>query len=149
MPISLLQNRVFHVLVVSARLKNDSTNEDGTHMSWTAQLPIDFDSFSDVPCIRQESYMSAKRRYARPTSSSSQTLSASASDDNGNGSGFKKEYEGKKLTEGKYVSLERLCKVSSSSEEGGSRWDMVSRLFLSFFLAFSSMERRNRLIIMV
>jgi hypothetical protein len=111
-----LQDRVFPVLVISARstTPENSSTSPTRRKSWTVQLPIDFDSFSSDPCVERKSYMRRKPsdkyiRYDCPPETKR--------DLNGHG--------GNKLTVGKYVSLERL----SQTQSGGHCWDMVRLRF--------------------
>jgi hypothetical protein len=98
--LSMLEDRVFHVLAVTARSYRTENPSELSH-SFTVQLPIDYNTFSEP------------------------------SDD-------QRKRQGKKLTEGNYVSLERLVgaprrvsvdaaqQVKPTDGDDHHRWDMVS-----------------------
>jgi len=127
----LLQHRVFHVLVVTTQTyRADSSTE--LSQSTTVQLPIDYASFADVDCVKARSHVRTSGSslcYYFPQSIERHGLQPNVT---------QKSREGKKLTEGRYVSLERLLGASASSSSGNDitqrtdaarddhhRWDMV------------------------
>jgi hypothetical protein len=114
-----LQERVFPVLVISARSTPANSTPSTTRHSWTVQLPIDFDSFSSDPYMERKSYMRRKPsdKYLRYDCPPETTRDL-------------KGHGGNKLTVGKYVSLERL----SQTQSGGYRWDMVRLRFSTAYL---------------
>lgn len=118
--LSLLQDRVFHVLVVTA---NTYQKEAPSELckSFTVQLPIDYASFGDVKIVQETSRMKMRgssQCYHFPSSAESgSTLDAN-----------QKQRQGKKLTEGTYVSLERLIGADSANNDR-HRWDMVGLVF--------------------
>jgi hypothetical protein len=101
--------------------------------SFTVQLPIDYASFGDVKIIQERSRMKTKGSslcYQFPSSA------GSGPTPNAN----QKQRQGKKLTEGTYVSLERLTSASRAQTDGVAqraessdndchRWDMVGFVF--------------------
>ncbi|KAI4618577.1 hypothetical protein J4E80_005179 [Alternaria sp. BMP 0032] len=99
--------------------------------SFTVQLPIDYASFGDVKIMQERSRMETKgssQLYRFP----SDTGSGATPDAN------QKQRQGKKLTEGTYVSLERLIGASKTRVDGDAaqqaespdndhhRWDMMT-----------------------
>lgn len=131
--LSLLQDRVFHALIITMNTyKTESLSE--LALSLTVQLPIDYASFEDVKVMQERSRMKTKgssQIYQFPSSAGS----GSTPDAN------QKQRQGKKLTEGTYVSLERLISASAvptdgdvaqqaeSSDSNRHRWDMVGLFF--------------------
>ncbi|KAH9860543.1 hypothetical protein J1614_011874 [Plenodomus biglobosus] len=108
----LLNDRVFHVLVVTLHSRFVPPNHDGTvtrRQSITVQLPIDFDSFRSVETIMQRSHLIKKGscRYYVPRSSPQHPITAK-----------QQERKGNKLVEGNYVSLEHV-------HEANLDWDAV------------------------
>ncbi|KAF1845737.1 uncharacterized protein K460DRAFT_366588 [Cucurbitaria berberidis CBS 394.84] len=104
--LSLLEDRVFHVLIVTAHSTCPPHASSGGPRSFTVQIPVDIESLSDVNTIRQRSHVTKKgssRRYHLPSDALNETLPPTEA---------QKKKIGKKLTEGNYVSLERLCKAS-------------------------------------
>jgi hypothetical protein len=131
--LSLLQDRVFHVLVVTARTYH-ADDPSVLSQSYTIQLPVDYESLDDVAIIRQRSHIKAlgsSRCYHVPSDAGSPLSQPSA---------LQKKRQGRKLTEGTYVSLERLLRAPKTvsvddntrqrAEPGNDdyhhRWDMVS-----------------------
>ncbi|CAN9392204.1 unnamed protein product [Alternaria sp. RS040] len=118
--LSLLQDRVFHVLVVTANTYQKEAPSE-LYKSFTVQLPIDYASFGDVKIVQETSRMKMRgssQCYHFPSSAES----GSAPDAN------QKQRQGKKLTEGTYVSLERLIGADSANNDR-HRWDMVGLVF--------------------
>jgi hypothetical protein len=103
--LSLLQNRVFHVLCITAHSTQPTNSLSQSH---TLQLPINFPSFAPIPSMISKSHI-------HPTSLKYNNPSAN---------GRQKKQNGNKFTEGAYVSLERLC---AGMEEGEHRWDMMTK----------------------
>ena len=108
---SLLEDRVFHVLVMTAhttyRMADDSGDLQTLNIpqSFTAQLPVDFDSLSQIPTVMQRSHVEKKgssQRYQLPSDNVSGAALPTST---------QRRTIGKKLTEGNYVSLERLRKA--------------------------------------
>lgn len=100
--LGLLQDRVFHVLVVTAHSTYPLKVKPGTPQSFTAQLPIDFASLSDSNSIMKRSHFKKEGstfRYYLPSDAVTVTEE-------------RKKRVGRKLTEGNYVSLERLQQAS-------------------------------------
>jgi len=131
--LSLLQDRVFHALIVTMNTHKAESLSD-LASSFTVQLPIDYASFGDVKIMQERSRMETKgssQLYRFP----SDTGSGATPDAN------QKQRQGKKLTEGTYVSLERLIGASKTRVDGDAaqqaespdndhhRWDMVSFIF--------------------
>lgn len=118
----LLQDRVFHVLVVTTQTNHTESSSELARSS-TVQLPIDYETFKDR-IIGQRSHMkktgSARSYQIPPGREGSDPKPSDA----------QQSHQGKKLTEGKYVSLERLEAASGSStatagNSNNHRWDMV------------------------
>lgn len=129
--LSLLQDRVFHVLIVTANTYR-AGNPSELSESFTVQLPIDYATFGDVNTVQARSRMKTKGS-SQCYHFSSNAESGSIPDAN------QKQRQGKKLTEGTYVSLERLVGASKRTDIDGDvehqaksadsdhhRWDMVS-----------------------
>jgi hypothetical protein len=128
--LSLLQDRVFHVLIVTANTyRADSPSE--LSKSFTVQLPVDYASFGDVKIVQARSRMKTKGSsqcyHFTPNAEAGSTPDTN-----------QKQRQGKKLTEGTYVSLERLIGASKRTDMDGDvaqqaksadsdlhRWDMV------------------------
>ena len=130
--LSLLQDRVFHALIVTMNTYNADLSELAS--SFTVQLPMDYTSFGDVKIMQERSRMERKgssQLYRFPSNIGPD----STPDAN------QKQRQGKKLTEGIYVSLERLIGASKTRVDGDAaqqaespdndhhRWDMVSFIF--------------------
>lgn len=118
--LSLLQDRVFHALIVTMNTHKAESLSD-LASSFTVQLPIDYASFGDVKIMQERSRMETKgssQLYRFP----SDTGSGATPDAN------QKQRQGKKLTEGTYVSLERLIGADSANNDR-HRWDMVGLVF--------------------
>jgi hypothetical protein len=99
---TLLQDRVFHVLVISAQSTHHSDASFGKSKSFVIQLPVDFESFSDVGPVMEKSHIKKKGSswyYDFRTNASSPSLPPTA---------LQRKRQGNKLTEGLYVSLERI-----------------------------------------
>ncbi|KAL6709758.1 hypothetical protein ACN47E_001187 [Coniothyrium glycines] len=138
--LGFLQDRVFHVLVVTAHSTSRSNNESEASpsvsdvpQSFTAQLPIDFESLSQLETISKRSHAVRKgssTRYQYPEGSPG---AKPATD-------VQRKSKGNKLTEGNYVSVERLRKARETSPNGDTvpvgnlpesldcrhRWDMMT-----------------------
>lgn len=135
--LSLLQDRVFHVLVISVHsigrmgANSDVSESSQIPQSCTIQLPVNIDSFSNIHAITQRSRIKkdgSSQRYYLPSSTATDAVEAL---------NIQKKRTGNKLTEGKYVSVERLQKASKELPADGSpveaqladkdyqhRWDM-------------------------
>jgi hypothetical protein len=107
-----LQDRVFHVLVISGKQSTQSH---------TLQIPVDFASLSGVQQIVSRSRIMAQGSDWRYNSDANRGVAAREPA----GTATQKQRSGKKLTEGVYVSLERLLQLS---EPGSMRtqWDMMT-----------------------
>jgi hypothetical protein len=129
--LSMLEDRVFHVLVVTARSYKAESPSELSH-SFTVQLPVDYNSFSDVELM-------TRRSHVRTTGSSQCYHVPSAEGSAGTEpSDHQRKRQGKKLTEGNYVSLERLVgaprrvsdnipqQTEPTNGDYNHRWDMVS-----------------------
>ncbi|KAG9196352.1 hypothetical protein G6011_01473 [Alternaria panax] len=115
--LSLLQDRVFHVLIVTANTYRTGSPSELSKSS-TIQLPIDYASFSDVRVVQERSRMKTKgssQCYHFPSNAESGT----PPDAN------QKQRQGKKLTEGTYVSFERLISADATNSDC-HRWDMMT-----------------------
>ncbi|KAL1793344.1 hypothetical protein ACET3X_008326 [Alternaria dauci] len=115
--LSLLQDRVFHVLVVTANTYQKN-NPSELSKSFTVQLPIDYASFGDVEIMQEMSRMKARgssQCYHFPSNAESGLIPDA----------HQKQRQGKKLTEGTYVSLERLTRADSANNHC-HRWDMMT-----------------------
>ena len=138
--LSLLNDRVFHILVMTAHATYhpDNTTEglQTVHIpqSFTAQIPVDFESLSQIPNIKKKSHMKKKgssQRYHFPSNSAPGAALPTP---------LQRQKIGKTLTEGNYVSLEWLRKASKvlsidetialdvrpSETEYHHRWDMMT-----------------------
>ena len=128
----LLQHRVFHVLVVTTQTYRADNSTELSRFT-TVQLPIDYASFADVDSVKAKSHVRTSGSslcYYFPQSIERHGLQPNVT---------QKSREGKKLTEGRYVSLERLLGASTRSSSGNDttqqthaardghhRWDMVA-----------------------
>lgn len=121
--VSLLQQRVFHVLCITAHSTYDAPGEEESKArsrSHTLQLPVDIDSFRDIPAVM------SKSRYRPSTSLYDVTNHLTVE---GSVTKRQQKYNGKKFTEGVYASLERICQAHSSErrDDGLNRWDMMTK----------------------
>ena len=134
--LSFLEDRVFHVLVITvhftgpAHASSSIFRSRGGPRSITVQLPVDIESFNNINTIMQRSHVK-KKRYYLPSNAASGTSRPNET---------QQKRIGKKLTEGNYVSLERLCKASKDPPKGDGvavaasptesdyhhRWDMMT-----------------------
>ncbi|KAH7077274.1 hypothetical protein FB567DRAFT_147004 [Paraphoma chrysanthemicola] len=120
---SFLQDRVFHVLVITAHSTYVLPEQDKSttqRQSYTLQLPINFDSLRDVEAIKRASHI-------RPRS-----MIYEVKDQSAEGAGIterQNKHKGKSLTEGAYVSVERLRQApdGSGNAEPMHRWDMMTK----------------------
>jgi hypothetical protein len=123
--LSMLEDRVFHVLVVTARSYQADNPSELSH-SFTVQLPIDYSSFSDVEIVTLRSHVKTTGSSMCYDVRSGEGSAHSETDDT------QTKRQGRKLTEGNYVSLERLVSGDASQQVEPSdgdyhhRWDMVS-----------------------
>jgi hypothetical protein len=119
--VSLLQQRVFHVLCITAHStydtpsKGESTPRSQSH---TLQLPVNIESFRDVGTVMSRS------RY-RPSANLCDVTDHLTVE--GAATKRQQKYNGKKFTEGVYASLERLRQAASSTEKSLHRWDMMTK----------------------
>ncbi|RMZ73952.1 Zn(II)2Cys6 transcription factor [Pyrenophora seminiperda CCB06] len=128
----LLQHRVFHALVVTTQTYSaDSASE--LSQSITIQLPVDYASLADVDIVKAKSHVKTSGSsllYHYPQSIERYGLQPNVT---------QKSREGKKLIEGRYVSLERLLAASTrpslggktieqidATKDGHHRWDMMT-----------------------
>lgn len=97
---NILNDRVFYVLVITAHCtQNNGDDSNGAH-SFTAQLPVDSKSIRQSNTIVQRSHtkkVGSSIRYSMPASATETALTSAQQKSVGN-----------ELTEGSYVSLERL-----------------------------------------
>tara|TARA_R110002003_G_scaffold13_3_gene844 strand:+ start:3426 stop:3962 length:537 start_codon:yes stop_codon:yes gene_type:complete len=117
----LLQDRVFHVLVITAHSTHAIPSQSISQLqSHTLQLPINFDSLRDVEAITGASHI-------RPRSMIYEIKGHSI--ENSGITERQTKHKGNSLTEGVYVSVERLRQAPSTSEKEDSthRWDMMTR----------------------
>ncbi|USP79925.1 hypothetical protein yc1106_07199 [Curvularia clavata] len=118
-----LQDRVFHVLVVTTQSNHNESSSELARSS-TVQLPIDYDTFNDS--------IIGQRSYVKKTGSSRNYQIPQGHENPGSKpSDAQRSHQGKKLTEGKYVSLERLEAASASpapatGDSNNHRWDMMT-----------------------
>lgn len=117
---NMLQNRVFHVLCITAHSTYDAPSGDEggpLRQSHTLQLPIAMDSLKDIASAAQRSHIKAKsQKYEFKSQNGAQVTDAR-----------QKKTQGKSLTEGVYVSLERLRQAPRGSTENAHRWDMATK----------------------
>jgi hypothetical protein len=116
--VSLLQNRVFHVLCITAHSTYDAPGEDKPTpylQSHTLQLPVNIKSLQGIPAVKMKSHI-------RPNSQVYDVTGASVT-------ARHERHIGSKFTEGVYVSLERLMEAPSCTgiRESVHRWDMMTK----------------------
>jgi hypothetical protein len=131
--VSMLQNRVFHVICLTALSKYTATAQGGDQklraQSHTVQLPVRFESFSKIgEVLRKSNFKQRSRMYdinhrlrdASVTSNVCDTPDARQI-----------KYNGKKLTEGFYGSLERLRHAPNIDPaepyDNSHRWNMITQ----------------------
>jgi hypothetical protein len=118
---SLLHQRVFHVLCITAHSTHDFPGEPVSRtQSNTLQLPISLDSFHDCQTVMNKS------RYRPDTKIYNITHNFKSESDL---SDRQCKYLCKKFTEGIYVSLERLFSASNTDNplKDRHRWDMMTK----------------------
>lgn len=120
---SSLQDRVFHVLCITAHSTYHLPDEDESWQhpqSHTMQFPVNIESFRDVqPITLKKRFRSKSKIYNVKDSVAAQ-------------SGITKrqlEHNGNSVTEGIYVSLERVCQAPGkpNTVDNQHRWDMMTR----------------------
>jgi hypothetical protein len=119
--ISLLHERVFHVLCITAHSTHDLPGESVSRsQSNTLQLPVNIGSFRDCQAVM------SKSRYRPDTKIYSVRDQVKPESDL---SARQRKYYGKKFTEGLYVSLERLFSGSNTNDPliDQHRWDMMTK----------------------
>jgi hypothetical protein len=122
--VSLIQQRVFHILCITAHSTYDAPGEEASRarsQSHTLQLPINIESFRDVRTVM------SKSRYRPSTNVYDVTDHLTVE---GSVTRRQQKYNGKKFTEGVYASLERLRQAPSSTEnrlDSLNRWDMMTK----------------------
>lgn len=111
---------MFHVLVVTAHSLYAGEPAQEQQQALTLQLPVDIKSFSHVPAVIERSHADESfKRYKYKEGSNPADAS-------------KRKHDGNRLTEGCYVSLERLRKVQPDTNMGNStssystQWDMMT-----------------------
>jgi hypothetical protein len=107
-----LQDRVFHVLVISGKQPTQSH---------TLQIPVDMASLSGVQHIVSMSRITIQGddwRYKFDVNRGDAAREPA-------GTAMQKQRNGKKLTEGVYVSLERLLQLTEPGSER-TQWDMMT-----------------------
>ncbi|KAF2033792.1 hypothetical protein EK21DRAFT_31620, partial [Setomelanomma holmii] len=117
---SILQDRVFHVVAITAHSTYtlDTQDPSTSHLqSYTLQLPINFDSLRDVEAITRASHI-------RPSSMIYEFKGHSTN--SGGATDRQKQHTGNSLTEGIYVSVERL-REAPTGPDAVQRWDMMTR----------------------
>ncbi|CAA9962354.1 DUF3074 domain containing protein [Pyrenophora teres f. maculata] len=126
----LLQHRVFHVLVITTQTYREESSSE-LSQSITVQLPVDYASFADVDIVKAKSHVKTSGSslcYHFPQSIERHGIQPNVT---------QKSRDGKKLTEGRYVSLERLLASSTKPSlgetqqtdtvrDGHHRWDMMT-----------------------
>lgn len=121
--VSMLQHRVFHVLCITAHSTYIVLHEGESSprsQSYTVQLPVNLESFRDVESVTLKSHIRARSRIYEVTHQSTAP---------GNTTQRQVKSNGRSLTEGIYVSLERLCQAPSGPErlDNMHRWDMMTQ----------------------
>ncbi|KAF2832083.1 hypothetical protein CC86DRAFT_365981 [Ophiobolus disseminans] len=121
----LLQNRVFHVLCITAHssayhLPKASDIETMSHaQSHTMQLAINIHALQNVQSIVSRSrFQASSKTYSLKAQALVQATER------------QKKHNGNKVTEGKYCSLERLreaCDRDPDTPENYHRWDMMTK----------------------
>jgi hypothetical protein len=117
---NMLQNRVFHVLCITAHSTYNAPSADAggpLRQSHTLQLPVAIDSFKDIASVVQRSHIKPKsQKYEFKSQDGAQVTDER-----------QMKFQGKSLTEGVYVSLERLRQAPRGSTENAHRWDMATK----------------------
>ncbi|KAH8731469.1 hypothetical protein GQ44DRAFT_604193 [Phaeosphaeriaceae sp. PMI808] len=121
--ISVLQDRVFHVLCITTHSTYGVVSPNslqGPSQSHTVQLPFYFKSLCDVQTVMSKSHIRpGSLIYDNKHDTITQVEDAER----------KVKHNGNSLTEGVYVSLERLRQASTGTEKSKEqhRWDMITR----------------------
>jgi hypothetical protein len=118
---SLLQNRVFHVLCITAHSTYDAPGGDKPMpclQSHTLQLPVSIKSLQGIPAVKMKSHIRPNSQVYDVTGYLGASVTARH-----------KRHIGSRFTEGIYVSLERLMQAPSCTDIRDSvhRWDMMTK----------------------
>ncbi|KAF1945441.1 hypothetical protein EJ02DRAFT_369299 [Clathrospora elynae] len=131
---SPLQDRVFHVLVITIHTVFKTDEIDGLIQSYTVQIPVDFESFSNCPSVAARSHTKksgSTLRYHFPVDAKGPRPQRDP---------IQERRHEKRITEGKYVSLERVREAHMRQPLNGNaslpvvfddnsyshRWDMMT-----------------------
>jgi hypothetical protein len=131
--VSLLQNRVFHVICLTALSEYTATAHGGDQklraQSHTVQLPVSFESFSRIGDVLGKSHFKERSRIydishrIRGGNADSKTCDRPTA--------RQVKYNGKKVTEGFYGSLERLRHAPqidpANTYDNCHRWNMITQ----------------------
>jgi hypothetical protein len=131
--VSMLQNRVFHVICLTALSKYTATTPGGDQklvaQSHTVQLPVRFESFSRIGDVLGKSHFKERlhiydiNHRLRDGNDNSKTCAPPTD--------RQVKYNGKKVTEGFYGSLERLRHApqidSADPYDDCHRWNMITQ----------------------
>ncbi|KAF1914986.1 hypothetical protein BDU57DRAFT_520259 [Ampelomyces quisqualis] len=141
----LLRDRIFHVLCITAHslLAAPEDVEAGVLFeSHTLQLPVNMKSFQDIAAITCKSHFRLKTRtYDANDVRSNPTFNADPQKGE-----VKLKHQGKKLTEGVYVSLERLREGPRTTTQLNEThlWDMMTRSDARGITRLASWRTKNQ-----
>jgi hypothetical protein len=131
--VTMLQNRVFHVVCLTVLSKYTATAQGGDQklraQSHTVQLPVRFETFSRIGDVLGKSHFKERLRIydinhrLRDGNKHSKTCAPPTA--------RQVKYNGKKVTEGFYGSLERLRHAPqiepADSYDNWHRWNMITQ----------------------
>ena len=106
-----LQDRVFHTLTISGKQAKQSIN---------MQIPIDYISFTAIQTIRSRSRLEQQGNAFRYNTEANRIENRQTKPTD-----LQKQRNGKKITEGVYVSLERI-RIITGAEPQFTQWDMMT-----------------------
>ena len=106
-----LQDRVFHALAISGKQANQSIN---------MQVPINYASFTAVQTIRSRSRLEQQGNAFRYNTEANRLENREPKPTK-----LQKQRNGKKITEGVYVSLERI-RIITGTQPQFTQWDMMT-----------------------
>ena len=113
---SLLKDRVFHVLCITAHSTYNPSSTAERSQSHTLQLPLNIESFQCFQAIMSKSHFQPSTKTYNIQNHTSATER-------------QKKHNGNKVIEGIYCSLERLCQGALGVVVTANlhRWDMMTR----------------------
>lgn len=110
------QDRVYHILVLLAKVRYDAEDCQSLSQSIIVKLPIDFASFSHVTSMMRKSHV-RENRYHFATDDETGVPQPNDA---------QRIKRGRRVVEGSYVSMERLSRPEDGLL-GNNKWEMMIR----------------------